>query len=615
MSSGPDPSFIRSRPGFARILFWSAVCGAVSTLAMAPFQWPLASYLSLWPLFYLSHSLRNSLTGLLAAGLLSSFFCSWFAFHWFVLTIQNFGDPGLFVAALVFFPLAFIFQFKFVVFCVGFGLSRRYSDGGRALPGWLCAGTIGAAADLFTPNLFPWHWGNLLAANSYFAQLAEWIGPAGLSFVLFALSHEAFSAASAFQRGLFRWRRYWLAAAAATLLLSLGALRHYQWRSFQADAPTVRVAMVQPNAPLEKTTDEGRRDPNVEAAASALLRDTIPALIATAHEVAGQTADRPIDLIALPESAVPYYTTDDHYLNRRYRVYNQDYRALAQSITTPASRPAPALLLNETNFRVHESQDAGRIRARAYNSAALYLGGARAGEYHKERLLPFGEYAPGLHLWHSLGVAQLLPAFLQNSRFHPGDPKTNRPLRIPFAGDAGENSDRISGRDSGDSPGASAAHARNSADSKSAVLILPTICYEIIFSDYVREFLGRRDSSAAGLLVNLTQDGWYGDTIETHQHFELARLRSIETRRALLRANNTGASGFVDLTGSLAAPINANSAPRSSTERGVLLWDAPVQSEYTTLYMRIGHWWLLIPIFVLVLRPGLDFLRNRRRPA
>lgn len=575
-------------PGCLKIVFWCATSGGLATLAMAPFQWPLMSYLSLWPLFYLGYRLRNSLTGLLAAGLLSSFFCSWFAFHWFVLTIQNFGDPGLIGAAAIFLPLALIFQFKFVVFVVAFGFSQRHH-----LPGWFFAAIIGTVADLFTPNLFPWYWGNLLAGNLWLAQLAEFVGPGGLTFVLFSISYTAYDSWSAFRRGgcTWKWKSIrWLAAATVILLL-IGGGRFYQWRQYQQDLPTLRVALVQTNAPLEITNSAGQREPRVEAAAVELMRTTIPDLVTAAKLAAANHNGRPLDLVVLPESAVPYFSTDDHYLNRRYQIYHKDYRALAETITAanaaslnePAhqEKTRPALLLNEVNFRVHEFQDSGRIRARAHNSATLFVDGKRAAEYHKHRLLPFGEYAPGEGLWQRLGLTQYLPQILQNSRFHPGDRAQLRTLRIPLHPGADHDS-----------------HLQRDSNSPETVSILPTICYEVIFSGYVRDFLNSHpENQAAGLLVNLTQDGWYGDTIETYQHFELARLRSIETRRALVRANNTGVSGFVDLTGAYMSALNADTAPEGFGDRGVLVQDVPIQSDYVTLYLRIGHWWFLFPVF------------------
>ena len=617
LSSPNDPGAeiagFRHRPAaseslsFPRMLALTALSGALATLAMAPFQWPLASYLSLWPLFYLCQRLRNSLTGLLAAGLLSSFFCSVFAFHWFVLTIENFGRPGLVGATAIFIPLAFVFQLKFVVFVVAFGFSRRI----KLEPGWLAAATLGAVTDLCTPNLFPWYWGNLLAGNVYFAQLSEFVGPAGLSFILFAISYESYRGAAAFQRGVFRWRRVSRGLLVAALaILCLGAVRFYQWRTYQANAPRMRVAMLQTNAPLERTTAEAQRSPEVERTALELMRDVIPELArearataarespkGSAKQSAGEVSKQSrIDLIVLPESAVPYYTTDAHYLNRRFRIFHEDFLALARELS--GGDEASALILNETNFRVHEFENGGRIRARAYNSAALFLDGEAVGEYRKGRLLPFGEYAPGESLWRKLGLADYLPAFLQNSRFYPGDFDTNGSFRIPLrSAGAPETMDR-------------AHRVRRPLH----VQALPTICYEIIFPDYIREFLrisSRSANDAPGLLVNITQDGWYGDTIEIHQHFELARMRSIETRRALVRANNTGQSGFVDLTGRIVAPLNADTAPREFAERGVLIQDVPIQNEYTTLYMRIGDWWLLLPL----LATAWLFARRARQPS
>jgi apolipoprotein N-acyltransferase len=77
--------------------------------------------------------------------------------------------------------------------------------------------------------------------------------------------------------------------------------------------------------------------------------------------------------------------------------------------------------------------------------------------------------------------------------------------------------------------------------------LLPTICYEGIFGDFVRD-LGRR-AGRAGALLNLTNDSWFGDTHEPRIHLALTSLRSIEHRRALIRSTNTGISALVDPAG------------------------------------------------------------------
>ena len=71
------------------------------------------------------------------------------------------------------------------------------------------------------------------------------------------------------------------------------------------------------------------------------------------------------------------------------------------------------------------------------------------------------------------------------------------------------------------------------------------ICFEIVFPNLVREFI-RQGSE---LIVNLTNDGWYGDTAAPHQHLAMSRWRAVENRRYLIRAANTGISAVVEPTG------------------------------------------------------------------
>jgi len=71
------------------------------------------------------------------------------------------------------------------------------------------------------------------------------------------------------------------------------------------------------------------------------------------------------------------------------------------------------------------------------------------------------------------------------------------------------------------------------------------ICYEIIFPELSRA-MAKND---AVLLVNITNDAWYGRTSAPYQHFSMAVFRAIENRRSLVRAANTGISGFIDPVG------------------------------------------------------------------
>ncbi len=79
------------------------------------------------------------------------------------------------------------------------------------------------------------------------------------------------------------------------------------------------------------------------------------------------------------------------------------------------------------------------------------------------------------------------------------------------------------------------------------------ICYEAVFADEIRRFA----RNGAQVFVNISDDGWYGDTSAPWQHFNMARMRAIENRRWLLRATNSGVTAAVDPLGRV-----TQSAPR-----------------------------------------------------
>jgi apolipoprotein N-acyltransferase len=68
------------------------------------------------------------------------------------------------------------------------------------------------------------------------------------------------------------------------------------------------------------------------------------------------------------------------------------------------------------------------------------------------------------------------------------------------------------------------------------------ICYEAVFADEVRQFA----RLGAEVLVNISDDGWYGDTSAAWQHLNMARMRAIENRRWILRDTNSGVTAVID---------------------------------------------------------------------
>jgi apolipoprotein N-acyltransferase len=78
--------------------------------------------------------------------------------------------------------------------------------------------------------------------------------------------------------------------------------------------------------------------------------------------------------------------------------------------------------------------------------------------------------------------------------------------------------------------------------------VAPSVCFEDIFNAEVRDFFPQ-----ATLMVNGSNNAWYGDSLAPHQHLQIARMRTLETGRPLLRATTNGISVIVDHRGRIQA--------------------------------------------------------------
>lgn len=188
-------------------------------------------------------------------------------------------------------------------------------------------------------------------------------------------------------------------------------------------------------------------------------------------------------------------------------------------------------------FGGYESED-----GKEFNSGILLSGtGEVETTYRKEVLLIFGEYMP-LDQWIP-SLRELNPQ-IGNFGRGPG------PMPISF---------RAQGRD---------------------IPLGVNICYEAILPEYIRGLV----NNGARLLVNLTKDSWFGDTFEPWQHFQLTALRAIEHGLPLVRATNTGLSGYVLPTGE----THLLSPPYVET---AAVLSVPVPLQYRpTLYTLLGEW-------------------------
>jgi len=124
-----------------------------------------------------------------------------------------------------------------------------------------------------------------------------------------------------------------------------------------------------------------------------------------------------------------------------------------------------------------------------------------------------------------------------------------------------------------------------------------SICFEDVFS---REILLALPQ--ANLLINVTNDAWFGDSSAPHQHLQIARMRARETGRPMLRAANTGVSAIIDHRGLVVA--QSRQFVTESISAGV-----HGRSGSTPFYYFAGIQWLL------ALLPFLWLLASLRRAA
>lgn len=166
-------------------------------------------------------------------------------------------------------------------------------------------------------------------------------------------------------------------------------------------------------------------------------------------------------------------------------------------------------------IRVIYENTVKRNHDKVFNSAMIVDGGGNfIATYDKVHLVPFGEYLPLQNLLEAIGLEQLTRlkgGFTSGSRHQP-------PPRIPGIPDA-----RI------------------------------LICYEIIFPDYTN-FGSKRPS----VLINLTNDSWYGLSTGPFQHFHQSIVRAVEQGVPLIRAGNNGISAVVDGHGRIISRLNLN---------------------------------------------------------
>ncbi len=344
---------------------------------------------------------------------------------------------------------------------------------------------------------FPWNaFGMALGGDLALAQLASIIGLYGLTL----LATLIFAAPATLAGRPFSARTLWpsgAALAALAAIFAFGALRLAQAKESFVDGVTLKI--MQPNLAQD---DKFRPE----------YKDQILADYLRLSDLAADADSTDVTVVIWPESAFPFI------LSRDAAAVAEIAAALPPGsfLVTGAARAEEDPANPSAGFEPPDWQLANPVFFNAIQVIAS--SGVILDTYDKAHLVPFGEYLPFKSALSHIGLHHF--------------------VHIPGGFEAGS--------------------MRRTLNVPGLPPIAPLICYEAIFPG---EALPQESGAPRpGLILNVTDDGWFGLTSGPYQHFAQARLRAIEEGLPLARAANTGISAIVDPYGRIVRQLPLGAA-------------------------------------------------------
>jgi apolipoprotein N-acyltransferase len=516
----------------------------------------LVAWISLVPALL---ALREAKSARWAAllGLVAGAGCFSAAIYWVSHAMTAFGGLS---TGLALFALSLLVLFMATHWALAFALSFRLRQR-LGWPLWAHLPIVWAATELLRNYLFsgfPWaNLGYTQARTVLVAQLASLTGVYGVAALVVLVNAVAAEAIAAWRAGIPLPR--WLLAGTALLLAAVvgfGALNLARVRARMAAAPTITVGVVQPNV------DQSRKNSARENREYILGRLVPPTL----------EADRAgADLVAWPEAAYPLYVPPT------IRSFDQPGAGIP-----PLARAH--VLVGAATIEWLPGEDGGRV-ARVGNQQFLLSPGLDVlGSYQKNHLVPFGEYVPAAVRLLLPFVKHLVPSL---GMIAPGDGLRVLEFRPSAALPAPTAISTPTVPTATPLPNPTAPPATPPPP----VRLAPMICFDAIFPE-INVAFARKDP-APEILVNATNDAWYGYSSGPYQFLTIVRMRAIEAGRAVVRPAYAGVSAVILPTGELApgalevGPVDPELAPDRDEPARLLLAQVPRLQGHTP-YTTIG---------------------------
>ncbi|MGE0193825.1 MAG: apolipoprotein N-acyltransferase [Planctomycetota bacterium] len=475
-----------------------------------------------------------------------------YGYRWLAPTVEQFSGGRVGTAGS--WALAALFGVVGTVHLLVFAVVYRALLRQPKRPHPLVTVALFVACESLPIRLFPWMAGHGAVNAPPLLQSASWGGVPGVSFVLLALIvpvHEMWASLGAdAARARVKAATFTFVVGAA--LFGYGHVRWEQLRE-QDERATERVVVgiVQPDigAGDKRGAERGQRDKH--------------AATIEAYKRGSQVAiDQGAELVVWPETAItdPIRILEPKFDAKVTRGslgrYGWDFLedlgqhatflvgAYEQKVVAPGAVPSTGARDVARHLQANDQR---------YNVAALRPKGEAGpawGVYRKTYLIPFGETMP-------LGLPEsMLPqGFLMRPSPTPSEALVWQGRRV-----------------------------------------VPFLCYEGILPDHVLDTAG---TEVPDLLVSLTNDSWFGDTWEPHQHLNFTRFRAVEHAAPLVRATNTGISAFVTASGDVVESLGVG-------KEGTLVRPVPLVDRGRTLFVRYGHRlpWALGAFVLLALLVG-----------
>ena len=345
------------------------------------------------------------------------------------------------------------------------------------------------------------------------------------------------------------------------LVLCYGYYKLYQSPGQAVSRSPIRISVIQGNIPQELKWNPGAKDyiVNKYLELSSLA-----------------VKDKP-DLLIWPEAALPVILEEEP-------LFFEQVKDFVRGIKTP-------LLLGAVTLR-------GNLY---YNSALLVSGaGQTLTRYDKLHLVPFGEYIPLKKILPFLETVVPIGDITSGKEYtifkipNPCLPDRQAKSQIP-------NKSQIPDYRP---PAGRAGPGRPNPKITNSFAVL--ICFEDLFPELSREFIKK----GAEFLVNITNDAWYKKTSAAYQHLQASVFRAVENRIYLVRAANTGVSGFIAPSGKIISLVQDKNG-RGIFIDGYKTEDIAVQKRHSTFYTRYGNIFPVICFLFMLYGIVLPFKKKR----